>query len=180
MNNSNSLQTPILTGVIGAFIGALILYLFFWPEFETKTEIVEVSTTDTVFVSVIDTVHINRTQIKHEYLRDTILIEQTKPTINTFKTSTPFLYGNTYISGEVLGAVLKMDVTNDFNIPLVTNTITTTKTNTIIKKPTGLYVTVGVTKQLGFEPSIGVTLVRPKMLIGVSNTDVKFGWKLGK
>lgn len=123
------------------------MYWFFWPEFETKTEIIEIIKTDTVFVTIRDTVRINRTQIKHEVLRDTVLIDF-KPEIKLFTASIPFLYGNTYLTGEVLGEVLKMDVSNDFKIPTVTNTVTITETNTIIKKPRGLYLGAGVNSQL--------------------------------
>lgn len=137
----------IITHSITAILGAFILYWFFWPEFETKTEIVETIKTDTVFVIIKDTVRITKTQIKHEVLRDTILIDF-KPEIKLFTASFPFLYGNTYLTGEVLGEVLKMDVSNDFKIPTVTNTINRTETNTIIKKPRALYLGAGVNNQL--------------------------------
>jgi hypothetical protein len=48
------------------------------------------------------------------------------------------------VSGEVLGEVLKMTATNDFKIPVVTNTITNTETKTIIQKPKGIYLGAGV------------------------------------
>lgn len=137
----------IITHLITAILGAFILYWFFWPEFETKTDIVETIKTDTVFVTIKDTVRLTKTQIKHEVLRDTILIDF-KAEIKLFTSSFPFLYGNTYLTGEVLGEVLKMDVSNDFKIPTVTNTITRTETNTIIKKPRSLYIGAGVNSQL--------------------------------
>ena len=133
--------------IISGALGAFILYWFFWPEFTEKTEIVETVKTDTVFVIIKDTVRITKTQIKHEVLRDTILIDF-KPEIKLFTASFPFLYGNTYLTGEVLGEVLKMDVSNDFKIPTVTNTINRTETNTIIKNPRALYLGAGVNSQL--------------------------------
>jgi len=139
--------SKIITHSITAILGAFILYWFFWPKFETKTEIVETIKTDTVFVTIQDTVRINRTQIKHEVIRDTVLIDF-KPKIKLFTASFPFLYGNTYLTGEVLGEVLKMNVSNDFKIPTVTNTITRKETNTIIKKPLGLFLGAGVDSQL--------------------------------
>lgn len=135
------MDNRISVAIVSAIAGAFILYWFFWPDIETKTEIVETRTTDTVFVTVRDTVRIE--QVKHEYLRDTILIDF-KPQIKAFKASAPFLYGNTYVSGEVLGEVIKMDISNDFKIPTVTNTITRTETNTIVKKPRALYIGAGV------------------------------------
>lgn len=139
--------SKLITHSIASILGSLILYWFFWPEFEPKTEIVETIKTDTVFITIRDTVRINRTQIKHEVLRDTILIDF-KPEIKLFTASFPFLYGNTYLTGEVIGEVLKMDVSNDFKIPNVTNTVTRKEINTIIKKPRALYLGAGVNTQL--------------------------------
>lgn len=52
-------------------IGILIAKWLFTPEIETKTEIKEVRTTDTVYVQIRDTVHVTRTEIKYEHLRYT-------------------------------------------------------------------------------------------------------------
>ena len=132
-----------------AFFAGVIVAFIFYPKpdveevykFTTKTE------TDTVFIQDIDTVHIPKKEIKTEVLRDTILIDY-KPTINSFSTTTPFEYGNTYDNGEVLGEVLKMSVTNDFKIPVVTNTITNTETKTIIKKSKGIYLGANISSLL--------------------------------
>jgi hypothetical protein len=67
-----------------------------------------------------------------------------KPQISLFKASFPSDYGSTYVSGEVIGEVLKMTATNDFKIPVVTNTITNTETKTIIQKAKGIYLGAGV------------------------------------
>lgn len=135
--------------LLSATLGAFILYWFFWPEFTENTEIVEVRSTDTVYVTIRDTVRI--TKVKNEYLRDTILSKPIQPQIKAFTASTPFLYGNTYVNGEVLGEVLKIDITNDFKIPTVTNTINRTVTNTITEKPRGLY--VGASINSGLRPA---------------------------
>jgi hypothetical protein len=132
-----------------SFFAGVVLAFIFHPKpdveevykFTTKTE------TDTVFIQDIDTVHIPKKEIKTEVLRDTILVDY-KPTINSFSTTTPFEYGNTYVNGEVLGEVLKMSVTNDFKIPVVTNTITNTETKTIIKKSKGIYLGANISSLL--------------------------------
>lgn len=138
----------IQIAIVSFFAGVILAFIFYpKPEIEevykftTKTEI------DTVFIQDIDTVHIPKTKIKTEVLRDTILIDY-KPTINSFSTTTPFEYGNTYVNGEVLGEVLKMSVTNDFKIPVVTNTITNTETKTIIKKSKGIYLGANISSLL--------------------------------
>lgn len=146
-----------------AFIAGVILAFIVYPrpeqetvyKFETKME------TDTVYKEIKDTVYIPKTKIKTELLRDTILVDY-KPTINSFSTITPFEYGKTYVSGEVLGEVLKMTVTNDFKIPTVTNTITNTETKTIIQKPKGIYVGAGINSLL--DPAAKVAYLDNKYL----------------
>lgn len=115
-------------------------------KWETETK------TDTVFVHKIDTVHVSRTEIKYEQLRDTVYLGNYTQ-IKRFTASKPFLYGNTYISGEVIGEVLKMDITNDFKLPTITNTITNTKTVTNTIKPKGLYLSGYLDTE--FKPSFG-------------------------
>jgi hypothetical protein len=66
------------------------------------------------------------------------------------------------VSGEVLGEVLKMTATNDYKLPVVTNTITETKTETIIKKPKGIYLGAGVNSLL--QPSASVAYLDNKYL----------------
>jgi hypothetical protein len=138
-----------------AFLGGVILtfVVFPRPEVETVYKFETVTETDTLFVDKLETVYVQKTKIKTEVVRDTILVDF-KPQISLFKTTIPFEYGNTYLSGEVLGEVLKMTATNDFKIPVVTNTITNTETKTIIQKPKGIYLGGGVNSLL--HPSASV------------------------
>ena len=138
----------IQIAIISFFAGMILTFIIYpKPEveevykFTTKTEI------DTSFVEILDTVYVPKKEIKTEVIRDTILVDY-KPTIKSFSTSTPFEYGNTYVNGEVLGEVLKMSVTNDFKIPVVTNTITNTETKTIIKKSKGVYLGANINSLL--------------------------------
>jgi hypothetical protein len=142
--------------------GILVAYIFFpKPESETVYKFETITKTDTLFVDKLETVYVPKTKIKTEVLRDTILIDF-KPQISHFKTTLPFEYGNTYLSGEVLGEVLKMTATNDYKIPLVTNTITETKTETIVVKPKGIYLGAGVNSLL--KPSASVAYLDNKYL----------------
>lgn len=144
-----------------AFIAGIILAFIVCPKseqetvykFSTKTE------TDTIYSQHVETVYIPKTIIKTKVLRDTILINY-KPAISSFSATTPFEYGNTYVNGEVLGEVLKMSVTNDFKIPVVTNTITNTETETIIKKSKGLYLGASINSLL--DPGANVSYVDNK------------------
>jgi len=146
-----------------AFIAGVILAFIVYPrpeqetvyKFETKVE------TDTIYSHVVDTFYVPKMRIKSQILRDTILIDY-KPKISLFKTSIPSEYGSTHVSGEVLGEVLKMTAINDFKIPVVTNTITETKTETIIKKPKGIYLGAGVNSLL--DPSVKVSYLDNKYL----------------
>jgi hypothetical protein len=146
-----------------AFLGGVILAFVVYPrpevetvyKFETKVE------SDTIYTRVVDTVYVPKNKIKTEVLRDTILVDF-KPQISLFKTSIPSEYGSTHVSGEVLGEVLKMTATNDFKIPVVTNTITNTETRTIIQKPKGIYLGAGVNSLL--KPSAKVSYLENKYL----------------
>jgi hypothetical protein len=137
-----------LIAIISFLIGAILTVIIYpKPEAEEIYKFTTVTKLDTVFVDKVSTVYIPKTKIKQTVLRDTILVDH-KPVIKAFSTTTPFEYGNTYVSGEVLGEVLKMSVTNDFKIPVVTNTVTNTETRTIIQKPKGFYLGVGVNSLL--------------------------------
>ena len=146
-----------------SFIAGVILAFVVFPrpeeetiyKFETKVE------TDTIYTHVVDTIYIPKTKIKTQVLRDTILKEY-EPKISLFKASFPSDYGSTYVSGEVLGEVLKMTATNDFKIPVVTNTITNTETKTIIQKPKAIYLGAGVNSLI--EPMAKVSYLDNKYL----------------
>jgi hypothetical protein len=132
-----------------AFLAGIIIAFIFYPKPESETfyKFETVTKTDTLIVEVKDTVYAPKTKIKTEVLRDTILIDY-KPKISQFNASFPFEYGSTNVSGEVLGEVLKMTATSDFKIPVVTNTITETKTETIVQKPKGIYLGASVNSLL--------------------------------
>jgi hypothetical protein len=146
-----------------SFIAGVILAFLFMPKPETEEvyRFTTVTKTDTLFVDKVSTVYIPKTSIKTEVLRDTILIDF-KPQISLFETSFPFEHGSTKVSGEVLGEVLKMTATNDYKIPVVTNTITNTETRTIIEKPKGIYLGAGVNSLL--KPSASVAYLDNKYL----------------
>jgi len=146
-----------------AFLGGIILTFLVYPRHEQETiyTFETVTETDTLFVDKLETVYIPKTSIKTEVLRDTILIDF-KPQISLFETTFPFEYGSTKVSGEVLGEVLKMTATSDYQIPVVTNTITNTETRTIIQKPKGIYLGAGVNSLL--KPSASVAYLDNKYL----------------
>ena len=152
----------ILTSIISFIAGIILAFLIMpKPEEETVYKFESVTNTDTLIIEVKDTVYVPKMWIKSQFVRDTVL-EEYKPTISLFSTTTPFEYGNTHVSGEVLGEVLKMSVTNDFKIPVVTNTVTNTETKTIIKKSKGLY--LGATVNSLLQPGAAVAYLDNKYI----------------
>jgi len=137
-----------------AFMAGVILAFIVFPKreletvYKTKTE----RLTDTLYITSSDTVYVSKTKIKTEVLRDTVLIDF-KPKISAFTASFPFEHGSTSVSGEVLGEVLKMTAINDYKLPVVTNTIIETKTETIIKKSKGFYLGANVNSVLNLGAS---------------------------
>jgi hypothetical protein len=158
--DNQKIQIAILSFLAGVILAFLV---FPRPEqetvykFETKVE------SDTIYTRVVDTVYVPKNKIKTEVLRDTVLINY-QPKISLFKTSIPSEYGSTHVSGEVLGEVLKMTATNDFKIPVVTNTITNTETRTIIQKQKGIYLGASVNSLL--QPGAKVSYLDNKYLFG--------------
>jgi len=152
----------IQIAIISFLIGVVLTFIIYpKPEAEEIYKFTTVTETDTLIVEVKDTVYVPKTKIKQTVLRDTVLVDH-KPIIKAFSTTTPFEYGNTYVSGEVLGEVLKMSVTNDFKIPVVTNTVTNTETRTTVQKPKGIYSGLGVNSLI--QPSASESYLDNKYL----------------
>lgn len=163
-------------GLISTFLVGVLLGIYSYSvvkERPVQTVTTITTQTDTVFVSVIDTVHITRTKIKHEQIRDTVYLSTTLP-INNFKTTSNFLYGSVDVSGEVVGEVLSVNVIPNFKLPQVTNTITKETVHT--KRPAGLFITAGL--QHNLTPSIGAVYIRDRYLLGLSTSGVQVGYKL--
>ena len=144
MEDKERIKIAIVSFLLGIVLGFVV---FPRPESETVYKFETKVETDTLFVNSRDTVYIPKTMIKTKVLRDTVLIDY-KPKISAFTASFPFEYGSTSVSGEVLGEVLKMTAINDFKLPVVTNTITETKTETIVIKPKGFYLGAVVNSDL--------------------------------
>jgi len=143
-------------------IGVVLAFIVFpKPKYEEIYKFTTKVKTDTIYSRHIDTVYVPKNKIKTEVLRDTVLIDF-KPQISLFETTFPFEYGNTYLSGEVLGEVLKMTATNDYKLPVVTNTVTETKTERIVVKPKGIYLGAGINSLL--QPSGKVSYLDNKYL----------------
>lgn len=150
------MDNRIITHIVAVALGAFILYWFFWPEFETKTEVVEVRTSDTVYVTERDTIYRNKPVTR--YLRDTVYVTETDTIalpIRSFSETFPNKYGSITAFGETAGELLQLSLSTDLTIPTVTNTVTKTETITITEKPRGLYVGASINSEL--IPSVGAS-----------------------
>jgi hypothetical protein len=152
----------IRIAILSFLIGVILAFVVYpRPEVETIYKTETKVETDTIYSHVVDTIYVPKTKIKTEVIRDTILIDY-KPKIRAFQTSFPSAYGSIKVSGEVLGEVLKMTSTNDFKIPVVTNTITETKTETKVIKTKGVYLGAGINSLL--QPSGKISYLDNKYL----------------
>lgn len=155
--------------LISAALGAFILYWFFWPEFEVKTEVVEVRTSDTVYVTERDTIYRNKPITR--YLRDTVYITEIDTfnlPIKSFSETFPNQYGSITAFGETAGDLLKLNLATDLMIPEVTNTVTKTETVTNTIKPKGLYLGASISSEL--IPNVGASYLDKSLMIDYSFT----------
>ena len=155
-------KEKIKIATLSFLIGVVLAFIIYpKPEIEEIYRFTTKTETDTSFIEVRDTVYIPKKEIKTQVLRDTVVVDF-KPQIKAFETTFPFEYGSTKVSGEVLGEVLKMNATSDYNIPVVTNTITNTETKTIVQKPKGIYLGANVNSLL--QPGANLSYVDNKYI----------------
>jgi len=170
----------------GVLIGMFIYDRFLVPEHETTYK--ETIVTDTTFKhykerylvdsikskSLSDSVEFFRKKYKGILTKNNIIIVHDsvfidKPflaPLRRFNGQRSFLYGNTYFNATVAGELLDMEITNDFEIPVVTNTITK-ETKSVIK-PSGLYITLGFGVNQQLSTLIGATYLKDKSMISYS------------
>ena len=160
----NQIFTIIAYVLIGFLLGLNIA---------SRKEVIVTDTvfkTDTCYVHSIDVVQLERLQIQHRVIRDTIVQSGEVPKIQAYSTRFPIKYGTIGVSGEVYGEILKMNIDSDIKVPLVTNTITNTvvKKESVVKNPGGLFVTAGVHSDL--KPTVGAVFVKNKFVGGYNYT----------
>jgi hypothetical protein len=152
----------IRIAIVSFCIGVVLTFIIYpKPEEETVYKFTTKTEIDTAFVEVVDTVYIPKKEIKTKVIRDTVLVDY-KPSIKKFETSKSFEYGETSVSGEVLGDILNVDIKNKFAIPVVTNTVTNTETKTIIKKSKGIYLGANINSLL--QPGASASYVDDKYI----------------
>ena len=145
--------------ITGTIIGLLLYNWFLVAEVETKIEYITTTETKVDTVYITDT--IKDIQVHQKIIRDTILVNY-KPKIRAFKTTYNHIYGSVVFSGEVLGEVLKSNVTGSLSIPTITNTITKEKTVTKTVLSKGVYLGSGINSLMQY--NIGASYVDNKYL----------------
>jgi hypothetical protein len=183
MANQSLIVAFVVTFLLGLFAGAILADMFLFPEIETKNKEKITQTTTTEYKDLKETVDLSNWEnlvdslkselkrkpkvIVHEVLRDTI-IEGYNPKIQAFRAVFPTSIGNAYLSGEVLGEVLKTRLSTDYKIPVITNTITNEKTitNTVIQK--GIFVGGGFSNQMDWH--VGASYLGNGFLANVNYT----------
>jgi hypothetical protein len=137
----------LISFAIGLILGLIIYRTFFYPDFTERVEVVERVTVDTVYKEVRDTIRIERTQVRIEYVTDTIIQDLRFP-INRFSGLESTLYGDIKYTGLVAGHFLKLDLTTNFRIPQINQTIERERTITRTIRPRGLYLGGSVSNQV--------------------------------
>jgi len=155
----------------GAIVGLFVYHFFFRPEVEIINTTVTESKTDTVYYAVKEPFYIINEKIIHVYEKDTVILDY-KPTINTFSSRFPTLYGNIDINGRVLGQVLNIDLISSQKIPSVNTLTTLTDTKTILVKPKGFYLGASIDNFLN--PSLGASYLDNQYIFNYSyNVNLK-------
>jgi hypothetical protein len=137
----------LISFAIGLILGLLIYRTFFYPDFTERVEVVERVTVDTVYLEVRDTIRIERTRVRIEYVTDTIIQDLRFP-INRFSGLESTLYGDIKYTGLVAGHFLNLDLTTNFRIPQINQTIERERTIIRTIRSRGLYVGGAVSDQV--------------------------------
>jgi hypothetical protein len=137
----------LISFAIGLILGLLIYRTFFYPDFTERVEVVERVTVDTVYKEVRDTIRIDRTRVRIEYVTDTIIQDLRFP-INRFSGLESTLYGDIKYTGLVAGHFLNLDLTTNFRIPQINQTIERERTIIRTIRSRGLYVGGAVSDQV--------------------------------
>ncbi|WP_114752281.1 hypothetical protein [Pleomorphovibrio marinus] len=155
-------------------MGFAICWVFFKPNYIENIEIVEDIQIDTVYLEYRDTIFIPQDSLIFEYIRDTVILDITYP-INRYRGLEATLFGDIGYNALVAGSLLNLELTPNWSIPQIENTITRTETRTIIQKPKGLYLEGGISSQFNYK--IGATYLNDRSLFGYEyQPDLNVHW----
>lgn len=156
MGNRLIIFISIISGVLA---GIWADRTFFWPE--TKTEIVEIHTTDTLTVEKIVEKPVFLDRLKLEKHIDTVYYsEDYESEISLYEGVEDIEYGQLFWKAETTGQLLSMKFNPSLKIPekTITNTVTRTEKTTVYNK--GLYAGGMVDQNLS--PSLSASYIDKK------------------
>ena len=171
--------------IIGAIIGGVVLYIFFWPSIEER-EVMTYRTEESIEWVKKDTTiyHYKDSLIFKEIItKREVSVEPDKyDSIRTYQGSDPHLYGRINWVIETGGYLQHLEISPMLTIPIQTVTNTIEKKNTVVLRPKGIYGVGGINNNFNY--SIGVTYLNNNSLIGYEYHPqldlhaVKIGWKI--
>lgn len=176
----------VVVFLFGFIVGFLVYDRFFAPEFTTEyREKIVIDTTyqhykekyqiDSIkSKSLSDSIEFFKKKYKVILTKNNIQIVHDSDFIDKpflaplrrFNGQRAFLYGNTHFNAVVAGELLEMEISNDFKIPQITNTIT--KETKVTIKPSGLYATLGFGVNQQLSTLIGATYLKDRSMINYS------------
>jgi len=179
------MDNRIVFSLLGAAIGMAMLYIFFWPSVEERTE------TTYKTERKIDWIEKDTTIIHYKdslIFREVISEREVSPdpekydSIRTYHGSEKHLYGRINWTAITGGYLQHLEINPVLTIPLQTVTNTIEKKTTSIIKPKGLYATGGINSE--YKYSVGATYLNDKSLFGYEYTpqlqlhEIKAGFKI--
>jgi hypothetical protein len=175
--SKSSLKIVVLTAFfVGVVVGMLAFDSVQDKEVQTKIEYQTKVEYKTIEVPVKTTEYITIKVPTPTYIKDTVYLEKTLP-LNNYTGIERTIFGNLHYdittAGYLTSTKFKPDFLVNVSVPTITNSIR--QTNTIIKKPTGLFLTVGYQNN---NINVGGVFVKDKVLVGLNSSGFSLGYKL--
>jgi hypothetical protein len=175
--SKSSLKIIVLTTFfVGVVVGMLAFDQVKSDEVQTKIEYQTKVEYKTIEVPVKTTEYITVKVPTPTYVKDTVYLDKTLP-VNNYTGIERTVFGNLHYdittTGYLTSTKFKPDFLVSVPVPTITNNIR--QTDTIIKKPTGLFLTVGYQNN---NINVGGVFVKDKVLIGLNTQGFSLGYKL--
>lgn len=169
--------------LIGAAIATALIFIFFWPSIEERTEISYKTDTVTVYdtldvTNIVDSIRWKEKTVYREVSPDTDKYDS----IRTYQGFEKHLYGRINWTAKTGGYLQHLEINPVLTIPIQTVTNTIEKKTSVVIKPKGVYFTGGINSE--FKYSIGGIYLNDKSLFGYEYTpqlqlhEIKAGFKV--
>jgi hypothetical protein len=166
----------LTTFFVGVVVGMLTFDSVNNIDTQTKIEYQTRVEYKTIEVPVKTTEYITVKVPTPTYVKDTVYLDKSFP-LNNYTGIERTVFGNLHYdittAGYLTSTKFKPDFLVNVSVPTITNSIK--ETNTVIKKPTGLFLTVGYQNN---NINIGGVFVKDKVLVGLNTQGFSLGYKL--